>query len=92
VINKSGKNITYNDFMVEIWELDCGENIRFPLFRCQWVKHPNGVTYDNYGMTLVDLANAGYKDDPWVLAECVAHVFYIVDPMKVKKHIVVSGK
>jgi hypothetical protein len=43
-------------------------------------------------MTLVDLANAGYKDDPWVLAECVAHVFYIVDPMKVKKHIVVSGK
>jgi hypothetical protein len=36
------------------------------------VKHTNGVTDDNYGLTLVDLANVGYKDDPWVLAERVA--------------------
>jgi hypothetical protein len=43
-------------------------------------------------LTLVDLANVGYKDDPWVLAERVAQVFYIADPMNVKKHIVVSGK
>jgi hypothetical protein len=37
-------------------------------------------------LTLVDLANVGYKDDPWVLAERVAQVFYIADPMNVKKH------
>jgi hypothetical protein len=43
-------------------------------------------------LTLVDLANVGYKDDPWVLAECVAQVFYIADPMNVKMHVVVSGK
>jgi dihydrofolate reductase len=41
---------------------------------------------------LVDLANVGYKDDPWVLAERVTQVFYIADPMNVKKHIVVSRK
>jgi hypothetical protein len=91
-IDKSGNNITYYGFIEEIWELDYGENIRFPVFRCQWVKHPNGVTYDNYGLTLVDLANVGYKDDPWVLAERVAQVFYIADPMNVKKHIAVFGK
>jgi hypothetical protein len=91
-IDKSGNNITYYGFIEEIWELDYGENIRFPVFRCQWVKHPNGVTDDNYGLTLVDLANVGYKDDPWVLVEHVAQVFYIVDPMNVKKHIAVSGK
>ena len=55
-------------------------------------QHPNGITDDNYGLTLVDLANVGYKDDPWVLAEHVAYVFYIIDPMNTKKHIAVSGK
>jgi hypothetical protein len=62
------------------------------VFWCQWVKHPNCVTDDNYGLTLVDLANVGYKDNPWVLAECVEQVFYIADPTNVKKHIAVSGK
>jgi hypothetical protein len=91
-IDKSGNNISYYGFIEEIWELDYGENIRFPMFRCQWVKHPNGVTDDNYGLTLVDLANVGYKDDSWVLAKCVAQVFYIADPMNVTKHIAVFGK
>jgi hypothetical protein len=91
-IDKSGNNITYYEFIEEIWELDYRENIRFPMFRCQWVKHPNGVTNDNYGLTLVNHAIVSYKDDPWVLVERVAQVFYVVDPMNVKKHIAVSGK
>jgi hypothetical protein len=44
------------------------------------------------GLTLVDLANVGYKDDPWILAERVAQVFYIADPMNVKKQIAISEK
>jgi hypothetical protein len=44
------------------------------------------------GLTLVDLANVGYKDDPWILAERVAQVFYIADPMNVKKQIAISKK
>jgi hypothetical protein len=43
-------------------------------------------------LILVDLANVGYKNDPWVVAERVAQVFYIADHMNVKKHIAVSGK
>jgi hypothetical protein len=43
-----------------------------PVFRCQWIKHPNGVNVDNYGLTLIDLNNLGHKDDPWVLADRVA--------------------
>jgi hypothetical protein len=57
----------------------------------QWIKHPNGVNVDNYGLTLVDLKNLGHKDDPWVLVDRVAQVFYILDT-KTGKHIVVSGK
>jgi hypothetical protein len=49
------------------------------------------VNVDNYGLTLVDLKNLGHKDDPWVFADCVAHVFYVLDP-EIGKHIIVSRK
>jgi hypothetical protein len=42
-------------------------------------------------LTLVDLKNLGHKDDPWVLADRVAQVFYVLDP-ETEKHIVVSRK
>jgi hypothetical protein len=58
---------------------------------CQWVKHPNGVNVDNYGLTLVDLKNVGHQDDPWVFADHVTLVFYVLDP-ETEKHIVVSEK
>jgi hypothetical protein len=65
--------------------------MKIPLFKCQWVQHP-GVTVDNYGLTLVDLRKVGYKDDSWVLVECVAQVFYVLDPVKEKMHVVISRK
>jgi hypothetical protein len=49
------------------------------------------VNVDNYGLTLVDLNNLGHKDDPWVLADRVAQVFYVLDP-ETGKHIVISRK
>ena len=47
---------------------------------------------DGYGLTIVDLNNVGYKDDPWVLASQVAQVLYVADPAKKRKHVVVLGK
>jgi hypothetical protein len=37
--------------------------------------------------TLVDLKKLDHKDDPWVLANRVAKVFYVLDP-ETEKHIV----
>ena len=63
-----------------------------------------GVTKDQYGMTIVDLNNLGYRDEPFVLAQDVSQVFYVKDmsskPKKginkqtdePKRHIVLSGK
>jgi hypothetical protein len=48
------------------------------------------VNVDNYGLTLVDLENVDHQDNPWVLTDRVAHVFYVLDP-ETGKH-VVSGK
>jgi hypothetical protein len=46
---------------------------------------------ENYGITLVDLKNVGHKNDPWVLVDRVAQVFYVLDPES-RKHAVVSTK
>ena len=82
-----------------IWAFDV------PLFRCQWVNRVGGgITIDRYGMTIVDFKKIGYKDEPFVLAKNVAHVFYVKDmsskPRKnsvkfddeSKRHIVLPGK
>jgi hypothetical protein len=61
-----------------------------------------------YGMTMVDLNNLGYRDEPFILANDVAQIFYVKDmstkPRKrkdkqmntshdePKRHIVLSGK
>jgi hypothetical protein len=49
------------------------------------------VSVDNYGLTLVYLKNVGHQDDLWVLADCVAQVFYVLDP-ETGKYFVVSEK
>jgi hypothetical protein len=67
-------------------------SLQIPIFKCQWVKHPQGVEIDDYGFTIVDLTNVGHKDEPWVLAITIAQVFYILDPKDEKKYIVVPGK
>jgi hypothetical protein len=49
------------------------------------------VSVDNYGLTLVDLKNVCRKDDPWVLVDYIAQVFYVLDP-ETGKHIVAFVK
>jgi hypothetical protein len=49
------------------------------------------VNVNNYGLTLVDLKKLGHKDDPWMLADRVTQVFYVLDP-ETEKHIIVSRK
>jgi hypothetical protein len=47
-------------------------SLQIPIFKCQWVKHPQGIGVDEYGFKIVDLRNVGHKDEPWVLASIVA--------------------
>ena len=53
--------------------------MKVPLFRCKWV-NLLGVQVDpQYGMTTGDLNNLGYGDEPFILANDVAQVFYVKD-------------
>ena len=69
-----------------------GSNVQIPVCQCRWLKHPKGVEVDGYGLTIVDLNNIDYKDNPWVLASHVAQVLYVADPAKKTKYVVVPGK
>jgi hypothetical protein len=67
-------------------------SLQILIFKCQWVKHPQGVEVDDYGFRIIDLRNVGHKDEPWALTVTVTQMFYILDPKDEKKHIVVPGK
>jgi prophage antirepressor-like protein len=67
-------------------------SVQIPIFKCQWVRHPQGVEINDYGFTINDLRNVSHKDEPWVLAATVAQVFYILDPKDEKKYIIVPKK
>jgi hypothetical protein len=68
------------------------------------VLHGGGIMIDRYGMTIVDFKKIRYKDEPFVLAKDVAHVFYVKDMSsktrknsaksddEPKRHIVLPGK
>jgi hypothetical protein len=108
--NDNGTKDTYYGYIEEIWELDYGPSFKVPLFWCKWVKLIGGkVKVDQqYGITTVDLNNLGYRDEPFVLANKVAQIFYVKDmstkPRKrkdkktntshnePKRHIILLGK
>jgi Domain of unknown function (DUF4218)/Domain of unknown function (DUF4216) len=89
--DSNGKMETYYGFIEEIWELNYGA-LRVPLFRCQWVRLPAGVTIDKYGVTTVDFKHLGYKEEPFVLANDVIQIFFVRDPANKERHVVLQGK
>jgi hypothetical protein len=63
-----GQKTPYFGIIDDIWELDYGMGIQMAMFKCRWVKQHQ---VNDIGLTVVDLENIGYADDPWVLASCV---------------------
>jgi hypothetical protein len=80
----SGEKKSYYRIIQDIWELDYGLNIQIPVLRWQWVRDTIGVFVDDYDLTVVNRSKLGHKDDPWVLAERVAQVFYVNDPPTIR--------
>jgi hypothetical protein len=108
-IDNNGQKYTYYGYIEEIWELDYRPTFKIPLFQRKWVTLTGcGVVVDQkYGMTTLDLNNLAYMDEPFVLANDVAQVFYVKDMStktrkrnqqkktpsdEPKHHIVLSGK
>jgi hypothetical protein len=69
--------------------------LKVSLFRCQWIRLPNGVKTDKYGITNVNFRFLDYREQPFVLAKDVTQVFYVKDPdpaSRKEHHIILQGK
>jgi hypothetical protein len=99
VDDATGEISAYFGFIDDIWEVEYGPRLQIPVFRCRWVQDKH-VTVDNYGQRILDLSKVGYKDDPWILANRAAQVFYVEQILsqnekkstKNPKHVVIPGK
>ena len=67
-LDEVGRKIQFFGIIEDIWELDYGMNIMVALFQWRWIKQHQ---VNEIGLTVVDLENLGYQDDPWVLASHV---------------------
>jgi hypothetical protein len=69
--------------------------LKVSLFHCQWIRLPNDVKIDKYGMTNVNFRFLGYREQPFVLAKDVTQVFSVKDPDPANReehHIVLQRK
>jgi hypothetical protein len=82
-LDSEGNLNTCYGYIDQVWEFTYGLSPCIPIFKCQWVKNPQGEL-DEYGFTLVDLNNVGNKDNPWILLECVTQVFHGLEPQHEK--------
>jgi hypothetical protein len=58
-----GKNAYYG-YIEDVWEWNYGMSLQIPIFKRQWMKHPQGVEIDDYGFTIINLRNVDQKDEP----------------------------
>jgi hypothetical protein len=82
---------TYYGFIEKIWDLDYRENLKVP----QWIRLPNRVKNDNYGMTNANFRFLSYREQSFVLAKDVTQVFDVKDPdpdNREEQRIVLQGK
>ncbi|CAN6569387.1 unnamed protein product [Malus baccata var. baccata] len=61
------------------------------LFKCEWVnsESPRGMKTDQYGFTMVNFNQLGFKEDPFILASQALKAFYVEDTIEKDWHVVV---
>jgi hypothetical protein len=51
--DSKGQKNAYYGYIEEIWEVNYGMSLQILVFKCQWVKHPQGIEVDEYGSQLL---------------------------------------
>ncbi|CAN6692225.1 unnamed protein product [Malus baccata var. baccata] len=61
------------------------------LFKCEWVnsESPRGMKTDQYGFTMVNFNQLGFKEDHFILASQALQAFYVEDTIEKDWHVVV---
>ncbi|CAN6543774.1 unnamed protein product [Malus baccata var. baccata] len=91
-VDDKHKNQNYGVFVLAnvfgaIGQVNCYGRV-IDMFECEWVnsESPRGMKTDQYGFTLVNFNQLGFKEDPFILA---SQAFYVEDTIEKDWHVVV---
>lgn len=89
--------VPFYGVLTDIVELRYSNDLKFVLFRCDWVDNNHGKKEDEFGFTLVNFNRLLYRnnrvnDEPFILASQAQQVWYLQDLVEPNWHVVVKMK
>ncbi|KAA8538798.1 hypothetical protein F0562_025490 [Nyssa sinensis] len=87
-------DVSFYGVLTDIIELRYTNDLKFVLFKCDWIHNNAGRKIDEFGFTLVNFKHLLYKenrlgDEPFILASQAQQVWYVQDSLEKDWHIVV---
>lgn len=92
--NPRSGNVTFHGVLTDILEIRYTNDMRYIIFKGNWIDNQVGKQQDEFKFTLVNFNNLLYKnnqlgDEPIILAE---QVCYLQDPLDMNWHVVLKMK
>nr|XP_027124355.1 uncharacterized protein LOC113741067 [Coffea arabica] len=87
--------LEYYGVLVDIVELRYSNDIKFVMFKCDWVDNVTGMKQDEHNFTLVNFDHILYKqntknDEPFILASQAQQAWYVRNALEPEWNIVVK--
>jgi len=87
--------VCYYGVLTDIIKIRYTNDIKFLMFKCDWVDNEKGVKQDEYKFTLVNFNHLLYKnnmptDEPFILSTQADQVWYVPDPIQSSWNVVVT--
>lgn len=84
-------DVSFYGVLKDIIEVRYTNDIKFILFKCDWVDRNSGLKHDEFNFTLVNFAHLLYRgnvmDEPFILASQAQQAWYIQDPVDPDWHV-----
>ena len=93
--NPRTRDVTYYGELIDIIEIRYTNDMKFVMFKCNWIDNNVGMKRDEFKFTLVNFNHLLYKenritDEPFIMASQAEQVWYVQDPLALDWHVVVK--
>ena len=87
--------VSYYGVLSDIIEIRYTNDLKYVLFKCDWIDNNVGKKEDDFNFTLVNFKHLLYRDDrltnePFILASQAEQVWYVEDPLEPDWHVAVK--
>ncbi|KAG8387592.1 hypothetical protein BUALT_Bualt02G0037300 [Buddleja alternifolia] len=79
--------VHYYGVLTDIIQIHYSSNLRYNLFKCDWINNEKGLKIDQFKFTLVNFNHVmytgrEYSDEPYFLSTQAEQVWYVDDPLE----------